>query len=133
MFRLSILILILDATSTSTQATESGLNKRQFNKFWRVESESPGYRVTFRGDTCEILSPNGLTLWRKEKMHQDMTVEYDAYVVDEGKDGDRLSDMNCFWLASDPKTKDLWARAGWRSGIFVRCYTLQMYYLGYGG
>ena len=133
MFRLSILLLIIAATSTSIQATESGLNKRQFNKFWRVESESPDYRVTFRGDTCEILSPKGLTLWRKEKMRQDMTVEYDACVVDEGKDGDRLSDMNCFWLASDPKAKGLWARAGWRSGIFVRCYTLQMYYLGYGG
>ena len=123
---------MIAAVSTGN-AAESGLNKRQFNKFWRVESESPDYRVTFRGDTCEILSPKGLTLWRKEKMRQDMTVEYDACVVDEGKDGDRLSDMNCFWLASDPKAKDLWARAEWRSGIFVRCYTLQMYYLGYGG
>ena len=132
MFRLSILLLMI-ATAYTSNAAESGLNKRQFNKFWRVESESPDYRVTFRGDTCEILSPKGLTLWRKEKMRQDMTVEYDACVVDEGKDGDRLSDMNCFWLASDPKAKDLWARAGWRSGIFVRCYTLQMYYLGYGG
>ena len=132
MFRLSILLLMI-ATASTSNAAESGLNKRQFNKFWRVESESPDYRVTFRGDTCEILSPKGLTLWRKEKMRQDMTVEYDACVVDEGQDGDRLSDMNCFWLASDPKAKDLWARAGWRSGIFVRCYTLQMYYLGYGG
>ena len=132
MFRLCILLLMIVAASTGS-AAESGLNKRQFNKFWRVESESPDYRVTFRGDTCEILSPKGLTLWRKEKMRQGMTVEYDACVVDEGQDSDRLSDMNCFWLASDPKAKDLWARAQWRSGIFVRCYTLQMYYLGYGG
>ena len=114
-------------------AAESGLNKRQFSKYWRVESETPNYQVSFRGDTCEILSPKGLTLWRKEKMRQGMTLEYDACVVDEGKKGDRLSDMNCFWLASDPHAKDLWARANWRSGIFTRCYTLQMYYLGYGG
>lgn len=98
-----------------------------------MESEAPDYQVSFRGDTCEILSPKGLTLWRKEEMRQGMTVEYDACVVDEGKTGDRLSDMNCFWLASDPHAKDLWARANWRSGIFTRCYTLQMYYLGYGG
>ena len=76
MFRLCILLLMIAAVSTGN-AAESGLNKRQFNKFWRVESESPDYRVTFRGDTCEILSPKGLTLWRKEKMRQDMTVEYD--------------------------------------------------------
>jgi len=114
-------------------AKVSGLDARQFKKYWQVESESPDYRVSFSGDTCEILSPKGLTLWRKEKMKAGMTVEYDACVVDEGKDGDRLSDMNCFWLASDPNAKDLWVRAAWRSGIFVRCYTLQMYYLGFGG
>ena len=53
--------------------------------------------------------------------------------MDEGNEGDRLSDMNVFWMASDPEAKDIWARADWRSGIFLRCYTLQMYYLGYGG
>ena len=116
-----------------TMAAESGLNKRQFSKYWRVESEAPDYRVDFKGDTCEILSPKGLTLWRKEMMQKGTTVEYDACVVDEGKQGDRLSDLNCFWLASDPQAKDLWQRADWRSGIFTRCYTLQMYYLGYGG
>ena len=29
----------------------SGLNARQFHKFWKVESESPDYKVTYRGDT----------------------------------------------------------------------------------
>lgn len=114
-------------------STISGLNQKQFNKYWKIESESPNYRLTFMGDTCEILSPKGLTLWRKEKMQANMTVEYDVCVVDEGKEGDRLSDMNCFWLASDPHQKDIWKRADWRSGIFLRCYTLQTYYLGYGG
>ena len=132
MFKLPIISLFCLAT-LQAWAVESGLSQKQFAKYWRVESESPDYRVSFRGDTCEILSPKGLTLWRKEKMKAGMTVEYDACVVDEGRDGDRLSDMNCFWLASDPKAKDLWARADWRSGIFLRCYTLQMYYLGYGG
>ena len=37
-------------------------------------------------------------------------------------------------MASDPESPDdLWARAGWRSGIFARCYTLRLYYVGYGG
>lgn len=127
------IVYLLMLCSLLAVASESGLNKQQFAKYWRVESEAPDYQLNFRGDTCEILSPKGLTLWRKEKMRQGMTVEYDACVVDEGKVGDRLSDMNCFWMASDPKAKDLWTRADWRSGIFTRCYTLQMYYLGYGG
>ena len=127
------LTIILLMTICLTVQAQSGLNKRQFAKFWQVESESPEYKVSFKGDTCEILSPKGLTLWRKEKIQQEMTVEYDACVADEGKTGDRLSDMNAFWLASDPHAKDIWTRAAWRSGIFTRCYTLQMYYLGYGG
>ena len=111
---------------------QSGLSKKQFNKYWTVESESPDYKVTFRGDTCELLSPKGLTLWRKQQLATNTIVEYDAQVVVE-HDGDRLSDLNCFWLASDPQRKDIWRRQQWRSGIFLRCYTLQMYYLGYGG
>lgn len=131
--RKDIIACLMMLGSLQMGATESGLNQRQFAKYWRVESEALDYQVNFKGDTCEILSPKGLTLWRKEKMHQGMTVEYDACVVDEGKKGDRLSDMNCFWLASDPKAKDIWSRTDWRNGIFTRCYTLQMYYLGYGG
>lgn len=112
---------------------QSALNSRQFKKYWRVESESPDYRVSFYGDTCEILSPKGLTLWRKEKLQMGQTVEYDACVKDEGKEGDRLSDLNCFFLANDPGARDIWTRAQWRNGIFLRCYTLATYYLGYGG
>ncbi len=134
LYTLTIVTLFLSINIYGKQAFGiSGLNKKQFSKYWKVESESPDYRVSFQGDTCEILSPKGLTLWRKEKMKAGMTVEYDACVVDEGEPGDRLSDLNCFWLASDPKAKDLWSRADWRNGIFLHCYTLQMYYLGYGG
>lgn len=111
----------------------SGLNARQFHKYWKVESESPDYKVSFAGDTAEIVSPKGLTLWRKEKMSGRVTIEYDACVVVEGE-GDRLSDLNCFWMASDPVYPDnLWKREKWRSGIFQNCYSLQMYYMGYGG
>lgn len=111
----------------------SGLNARQFHKYWKVESESPDYKVTFRGDTAEIVSPKGLTLWRKEKMSGKVTIEYDACVVSE-TEKDRLSDLNCFWMVSDPKHPDnLWKREKWRNGIFLNCYSLQLYYMGYGG
>ncbi len=126
---LFFLLLLADAGKAAAQ---SGLNVSQFKKYWRVESESPDYQVTFRGDTCELLAPKGLTLWRREKLQADCAVEYDVQVVME-REGDRLSDMNCFWLASDPAAKDIWQRSRWRNGIFNRCYSLQMYYLGYGG
>ena len=36
-------------------------------------------------------------------------------------------------MASDPKASDIWKRMNWRNGVFVNCYSLQLYYLGYGG
>lgn len=117
------LFLLVVFTSKAQDNRVSGLNSRQFTKYWKVESESPDYKVTFQGDTAEIVSPKGLTLWRKEKMSGKVTIEYDACVVVES-DGDRLSDLNCFWMASDPQYPDnLWKREKWRSGIFLNCYS----------
>ena len=134
MRKLFLFLFLLAAFTSKAQDNKvSGLNARQFNKYWKVESESPDYKVTFLGDTAEIVSPKGLTLWRKEKMSGKVTIEYDACVVNEGE-GDRTSDLNCFWMASDPKYPgNLWKREKWRSGIFLNCYSLQLYYLGYGG
>lgn len=109
-------------------AAQSGLDQRSFRKYWTVESESADYRVAFHGDTCELTAPQGLTLWRKERMQQGQYVEYDVMVTD-----DRLSDMNLFWMASDPQARDVFARMAERRGVFKNCYALQMYYLGYGG
>lgn len=129
-----LFLFIISGTNTNAQDNKvSGLNARQFHKYWKVESESPDYKVTFVGDTAEILSPKGLTLWRKEKMSGRVTIEYDACVVVE-REGDRLSDLNCFWMASDPEYPDnIWKREKWRNGIFLNCYSLQLYYMGYGG
>lgn len=101
---------------------------------WCVESESAEYKISeLGGDTLDILSPKGLTLWYCKLLKGDMTAEYDACVVDEGNPGDRLSDMNLFWMASDPKAKDIFQRMKERNGIFANCNQLQLYYLGYGG
>ena len=121
---------------TMSDVAKSGLNEREFRKYWTVESESADYKVSFNGDTADIVAPKGLTLWRKEKMKrgQRIVVEYDACVVDNGNEGDRLSDLNCFWMATDNKhPDDIFKRASWRQGVFTRCYNLKTYYLGYGG
>ena len=131
---LGFLLFIGIQSATYAKAAEpSGLNIKEFKKFWKIESESPDYKLSFSGDTVELVAPKGLTLWRKEKMKGDVVIEYDACVYD-CREGDRLSDLNCFWMASDPlNPDDIWKRAGWRNGNFDRYYSLQLYYMGYGG
>lgn len=112
----------------------SGLDNAHFDSCWIVESESPDYKVTFHGDTVELLSPKGLTLWRKETFNAPVTIEYNARVMDEIP-GDRLSDLNCFWMASDPHVDggSVMDRLDERHGVFHNCYSLQLYYVGFGG
>ena len=53
-------------------------------------------------------------------------------MVMQGGKYDRLSDLNCFWAANDPKyPDDLFARSQWRDGIFKNYNTLNLFYVGY--
>lgn len=110
----------------------NGLNAEQFSDYWTVESESPDYQINFRGDTCEIVSPKGLTLWFNEKLSGNIEIEYEATVFDE-REGDRLSDLNCFWMATDPKAESIFDRMDERNGVFANCASMKLYYVGYGG
>ena len=47
------LFLLVVFTSKAQDNRVSGLNSRQFTKYWKVESESPDYKVTFQGDTAQ--------------------------------------------------------------------------------
>lgn len=108
-------------------------NAQSWQKQWRVESESSQYKVIQNGgDTLEIVSPRGLTLWNVSPLRGDVTVEFDAQVVVACSD-DRLSDLNTFFMASDPKAKNVWTNMSVRNGAFSQQTSLQMYYLGYGG
>jgi rhamnogalacturonan endolyase len=90
--------------------------------------------MTFSNDTVEILAKKGFTMWWNERLSGDVEISYKACVMDEGLDGDRLSDLNCFWMAHDPQyPDDLFKQAAWRGGIFGRYYSLKLYYIGYGG
>ncbi len=109
-----------------------GLSIKAFDSYWTVESESPDYKVEFVGEGVEILAPKGLTMWYRKPMEGDGVIEYDARVMLE-REGDRLSDLNCFWKASDPGAEDIFARSAERFGKFANCVTLQLYYVGYGG
>ena len=117
---------------------------------WLIEAESPETRVLLRGDTLDITAPKGLSLWYEQPMEAPCIIQYRACVVMEGGPCDRLSDLNCFWMASEPFPLEehptyLVREDGGasvisplrgissRSGRFTESYRLQCYYLGYGG
>ena len=106
------------------------LGEKDFDRNWVVESESPGWEVEFRGDTCILTAPKGLTLWFRKELEADVAIEYDATVFP-----DRLSDLNCFWMATDPQVPDgnVFARMDERGGVFANCSQMKLYYVGYGG
>lgn len=135
------LILFLSAPRTACSrerksartSSASALNEKQFGRHWRIEAEGGQYKVRFMNDTLELIAPKGLTLWRREKMKGNVRISYFARVMDEGLPCDRLSDLNCFWMANDPKARSVFSRIKQRSGTFANCYALQLYYVGYGG
>ena len=106
---------------------------------WSVEAESPETHVTTLSDsTIDIVSPKGVTLWYNECMEGNVIIEYDARIVledDNSEPWNRLSDLNCFWMASDTHRESYNPLEGIpeRQGIFVRQYALSLYYMGFGG
>ena len=100
---------------------------------WLIEAESPQTRVLQRGDTLDITSPKGLSLWWRQPLTAPCVIEYRACVVMNGGSCDRLSDLNCFWMATHPVDISPLHGITSRGGRFPESYRLQCYYLGYGG
>ncbi|MEC3908839.1 DUF6250 domain-containing protein [Tamlana sp. 2201CG12-4] len=102
-------------------------------KNWVVEQQ-PGGTVTFNSNIIEINDAKGCTLWLKYKLEGPVKIEYDVTVIDEGGKYDRVSDLNCFWMANDPKNRtDFFKNSKNRNGKFSNYHELTQYYVGYGG
>ena len=100
---------------------------------WEVEQGDEG-EVLFTKKGMEILDGSGCTVWLKTLLEQPITIEYDVTVIDKGGKYDRVSDMNVFWLASDPQhLDDLFFEGHGRAGQFKQYDNLQLYYVGMGG
>jgi hypothetical protein len=91
---------------------------------WIVE-QMPGGRVVTRGDALIIEDARGCTAWFRQPLVAPVEITYDVTVVS------RVSDVNCFWMASDPKSPHALPPA--RSGRFADYDSLQTYYVGMGG
>lgn len=100
-----------------------------------VVEQMPGGTVSQHDDAIAIEDAGGCTVWLKRKLTAPVEIEYDVTVVSRGGPHDRVSDVNCFWMASDPKSSDgsPFAPGQGRSGKFTEYDSLRTYYVGMGG
>lgn len=99
---------------------------------WRVEAEAPA-QVSVADGVLDIEAPAGLTLWFLPRLEGRIAIDYEAQAVSAGGAFDRVSDLNCFWMAQDPAAPAGDALARPRSGKFEDYDTLETYYVGLGG
>lgn len=135
---LLLYLLILPACQPKKQNTDNNENRENHERFplseWVIEDESDSASFTFLHDTLEIVSPKGLTMWYNRELSGNYKISYSISLRMDGRESDRLADMNCFWAASDPLHPDsLFFRSEERHGIFKNYNSLNLYYVGYGG
>ncbi|MDQ8203223.1 DUF6250 domain-containing protein [Pelagicoccus sp. SDUM812003] len=96
---------------------------------WVVEQQ-PGGTVEVKDGNLVIDDEKGCTVWFKRELHAPVRIRYHVTLSAD----QRVSDMNCFWMASDPDhPDDLFAQGHGRTGAFATYDDLQLYYVGYGG
>ena len=76
----------------------------------------------------QLNSEGGITVWYKYELKGNILIEFDRTVVMDSGTHDRLSDLNQFWMATDPQQKMFKRKGGFREYD-----SLQMYYVGMGG
>jgi len=100
---------------------------------WVVEQQ-PGGKVLFTDEGMEVMDSAGCTVWFKPELAGPVMVEYRITVVDRQGPYDRVSDMNVFWMATDPDHReDLFWTGHERKGKFPQYHHLELYYVGCGG
>lgn len=101
---------------------------------WIIETESDQTLFQLKDSILDVVAPGGITLWFNSKLEGNVLITFDSRLIDEEGPWDRVSDLNCFWMANDPEhPDDFFARSDWRNGTFGKYYSLSMYYAGYGG
>jgi lysophospholipase L1-like esterase len=73
--------------------------------------------------------PGDATVWFKQKLKSNVLITYKRKMIMNGGPNDRLSDLNQFWMATDPANKNLFTR----DGTFKQYDKLSLYYVGIGG
>jgi len=99
---------------------------------WVVE-QMPGGTVTVRDGALEIRDKAGCTIWWKEKLTAPVEVEFTVTAIHGPSPSDRVSDVNCFWMAQENGSEDApFSKGHARTGRFAEYDSLFTYYVGYG-
>ena len=105
-------------------------NFERLKNHWIIETpKHPNSRVFVSDSKLVIDVAAGATIWFDKKLSGNYLVSYKRTVVMKNEVNDRLSDLNQFWMASDPKNQDLFRR----TGVFEEYDSLRLYYVGMGG
>ncbi|WP_299780825.1 DUF6250 domain-containing protein [uncultured Formosa sp.] len=100
---------------------------------WKVEQVPKG-TVEVNNSKLEINDVSGCTVWLTEPFKGSIQIEYDVFLIQDNGPNDRVSDLNCFWMATDPKNpSNLFADSDKRGGKFSNYDSLKLYYMGVGG
>lgn len=96
---------------------------------WVIEQQ-PGGRVFLESGKLIIEDKGGCSVWFKEKLKAPVHISYKA----KSSSAARVSDINCFWMASEPgHIEDHFYTETQRDGSFGSYDILQTYYVGMGG
>ncbi len=99
-------------------------------KNWVVETpDSPNSEVGTKNGKLVINVDHGATVWFNKKLSGNVLIEYHRKVIMNYGQNDRLSDLNQFWMATDPRQENVFTR----SGTFSEYDSLRLYYAGIGG
>jgi len=99
---------------------------------WQLEAEAPAV-VVAQGGVLDLDTPKGLSVWWRERLTGPVAIDYDVKAVAAGGPQDAVSDVNAFWMATDPGAPGGSPLARPRSGAFAAYDNLLTYYVGIGG
>ena len=97
---------------------------------WKVEFEKPdSSSIQLIDGKLDVSAARGASVWFNPKLKGNIMIIYDVTVLDKGGKNDRVSDMNAFWMATDPANE----KEIIRDGKFSSYDNLNLYYAGVGG
>jgi hypothetical protein len=78
--------------------------------------------------------PDGCTVWFRPRIDGPVDIAFDAVAVSRGGANDRVSDLNCFWMARDARSPgDLLVANWWQSIRLIASGSTIRYFRRVGG
>jgi hypothetical protein len=133
-------VFLMQTAFAKTAANFPALNKMSvsyeanfsdhFHDDWIVEMEQqPDSNVYTKNNTLILNTKGGVTVWLKKPLSGNYLISYKRRFTLANGANDRLSDLNQFWIAKDPKQQNLFTR----TGALAEYDTLDLWYMGMGG